>query len=115
MAIPFQQVVPPHDRAPAGRVAPVTPWPLPLARDRADFSLRHVKLAGLPVPGRPALELTTSGRRVSGSGHLLTGNIPTATTALDLVRRAVRLACAGFRPPRKSGSEDVVMRCICAE
>ena len=27
MAIPFQQVVPPYDRASGGRVAPVTPWP----------------------------------------------------------------------------------------
>src|SRR5690242_3394325 len=65
MEIPFQQVVPPHDRAPGGWVAPVTPWPLPWPvpglRWSADggcvasgFGIRAIQRDGLGAdrPGR---------------------------------------------------------------
>ncbi len=91
MAIPFQQAVLSHDRAPDGRLAPVTPWPLPWPAIGPRFGLCHIKLAGLPTPGRTARELTTERRRFRGRGHLLIRNIDHGhNRALDLLRRAAR-------------------------
>jgi len=70
MAIPFRQVMPPHDRALGGRVAPVTPLAFTLAdtlapRSSADSGAR---LAGCPTPGGLPPELTSPNDAASGTG-----------------------------------------------
>src|SRR5271169_2129557 len=51
---PLSQVVLTHDRAPGGRVAPVTPWSLLWSAIVRRSRLHRVRLAGLPTPGRTA-------------------------------------------------------------
>jgi len=98
-------VVPPHDRAPGGRVAPVTPWPSPWSVTGRRFRRRHAKLAGVPKPaGRPRSRpprTTPPAQAAPADREHLHGH----NGVLDLLRRAARWRAhpPGWGCPTRTG------------